>query len=228
MSTSNESAGETKAGRRRSPGRPSILSRKQVVDGVLSMLDEEHQQDLSIRSIARHLGTGKTTLYNYFDSMDAIRDAVMETLVERLPALDPARAEPLRQQLVQLVMSLYDLSKNHYAIVAQAGMTPGNRAALKLFNSALEALVWAGVDLERAAITLRMLRDFAVASSPIHWGLAGGVRVLTDEDLAIWEPDEASALRALVQSPLLDKPFRESVQSAIEIAIDRMLPELSA
>ena len=75
----------------RGRGRRDPLSRRQIVTVALSIADEEGLEAVSMRRIAKELGTGAMSLYHYFDSRDELLELMGDTvasemLVPNLPA----------------------------------------------------------------------------------------------------------------------------------------------
>jgi AcrR family transcriptional regulator len=75
----------------RARGRGAALSLAQIADVALAIADSEGLDAVSIRRIARELGSGAMSLYHYFDSRDELLDLMSdrvaaEMLVPELPA----------------------------------------------------------------------------------------------------------------------------------------------
>ena len=75
----------------RGRGRRDPLSRRQIVTVALRIADEEGLEAVSMRRIAKELGTGAMSLYHYFDSRDELFELMGDTvaaemLVPQLPA----------------------------------------------------------------------------------------------------------------------------------------------
>jgi AcrR family transcriptional regulator len=75
----------------RARGRGAALSLDQIADVALAIADAEGLEAVSIRRIARELGSGAMSLYHYFDSRDELLDLMAdsvaaEMLVRDLPA----------------------------------------------------------------------------------------------------------------------------------------------
>ncbi len=74
----------------RGRGRRDPLSRRQIVHVALRIADEEGLEAVSMRRIAKELGTGAMSLYHYFDSRDELFELMgdsvaAEMLVPDLP-----------------------------------------------------------------------------------------------------------------------------------------------
>lgn len=63
---------------RRSVGRPSRLSREQVVAAALDLLNEQGLDGFSVAKLGRRLNASGMSLYTYFSSRDALLEAVAD------------------------------------------------------------------------------------------------------------------------------------------------------
>ncbi len=94
-------------------GRPSTFNRDDIVDGALALLVRDGVEALSLRGLARELGCVLGTINYHFDNLADLEDAVVARLLERLPVLDAARPEPLREQLVALGLAQIEAHGTH-------------------------------------------------------------------------------------------------------------------
>jgi TetR/AcrR family transcriptional regulator, tetracycline repressor protein len=65
------------------PGRRAILEVEQVIDAALAILDADGLEGVSFRRVSADLGVSHMTLYGYFDS----KEALLEALVARTIAV---------------------------------------------------------------------------------------------------------------------------------------------
>jgi AcrR family transcriptional regulator len=71
------------------------LSRRAIAEAALAMVDRDGAGALSLRNLARELGTGTMTLYHYVPSRDAIvRDVIGLLLDEIRPTMAPGASWP--------------------------------------------------------------------------------------------------------------------------------------
>ncbi|WP_181008487.1 TetR/AcrR family transcriptional regulator [Sphingomonas montanisoli] len=66
--------------KRRAPGRPSRLSRNQIIETALTLLEEEGLAAFSLTRLAKRLNTSVMALYTYFPSREATLDAVTDAV----------------------------------------------------------------------------------------------------------------------------------------------------
>src|ERR1700739_4842661 len=77
----------TTGNRRGRPGRRAILDAEQVIDAALAILDADGLEGVSFRRLSADLGVSHMTLYGYFDS----KEALLEALVARTLAVPSIR-----------------------------------------------------------------------------------------------------------------------------------------
>ncbi|WP_336951359.1 TetR/AcrR family transcriptional regulator [Sphingobium aromaticivastans] len=75
---------------RRSVGRPSRLSREQVVAAALDLLSDEELDGFSVAKLGKRLNASAMSLYTYFPSRDALLDAVAD---EAFKSFEPPPAD---------------------------------------------------------------------------------------------------------------------------------------
>lgn len=69
------------------PGRRAILDVERVIDAALTILDSDGLEGVSFRRLSADLGVSHMTLYGYFDS----KEALLEALVARTIAVPSSR-----------------------------------------------------------------------------------------------------------------------------------------
>lgn len=141
-------------------GRPSAYNREDIVDCALQLLARDGVQALTLRGIARELGCVLGTINYHFDNLADLEDAVVARLLERLPVLDPARPEPLREQLVELGLAYIDIHSTHPYVRHAAGPVSVEIGARQLLQerSALQTL---GLSEQAALLCLEVVSGLA-------------------------------------------------------------------
>ena len=83
----------------RGRGRPSRLSHEAIICAALVLLDDMSIDRFSMGMLAKSLGVGVMTLYNYFPSRDALLIAVADEIYSRFdyPAKGPRWQDEIRQ-----------------------------------------------------------------------------------------------------------------------------------
>src|ERR1700739_4744202 len=108
-----QAAGRQRAGR--SGSRPAKRSREGIVDGALTFLDREGWDSLTINALATQLGTKGPSLYNHVDSLEdlrrAVRNRVIDDIITMLNRVGEGRA---RDDAVLVMAGAYRSYAHHH------------------------------------------------------------------------------------------------------------------
>ena len=119
------------------------LSRDRIVDVALAQMKEKGYEAVSMRSIAKELGTGPASLYAHVANKEELDELLIDRVAGEipLPEADPARWEEQLKQTLQDMLALY---RAHPGVArATLGMIPTSDGALR-GAEALMALFRAG------------------------------------------------------------------------------------
>src|SRR5215475_7532389 len=94
MTTSTGSPPKTGRGR---GGRGAGLTREQIVDRAIAVMDAEGTAALTLRRLARELGVEAPALYWHFDDKDALCREVVRTVGDALRVSSSTRGTPRRR-----------------------------------------------------------------------------------------------------------------------------------
>jgi AcrR family transcriptional regulator len=138
------------AGRREDDPEPrERLSADRIVEVALAQMKERGYEAVSMRSVARALGTGAASLYAHVANRDELDTLVLERVASRLevPDPDPERwQEQLREVMVRM-LALYD---EHPGVArASLGMVPMSPRLMRT-TERLAALLRAGAIPDQA------------------------------------------------------------------------------
>lgn len=213
----------SKAGRdAATPGRKPSFRREHVIKAALDLMDREGHQALSMRAIAAELGTGVATLYNYFDSLADLNDALAMSLVCDIPLLQAQDARQARRQLKDMVIHYARVAERHPDFEQMVGPQTYQRI-LQLLDSALRVMVDAGVDIERAGIMWSILQSLgqshAIASRRLRSVRQPEIRKMV-RDL--------DAVSTLAGTGYLEASIDERFSLVLDLVLDRIVPELKA
>ncbi len=86
---------------RRTP-RQRTLTKQAIVDGALAIVDEEGLDALTMRSVAKALGTGPASLYAHVASKDELIEAVVEQVIGELEIDEAPDPERWMEQILQM------------------------------------------------------------------------------------------------------------------------------
>ena len=140
------------------------LTRQQVIDEALDLVDAEGLDALTLRALAGRLGVQAPTLYwhvhNKSELLDSLADAIMDDALATIPALD-SKAEWGEW----LLAALSELRRAMLAHPDGARIVSGARQSLRradFSERGMATLVEHGVDLQRARMTVLVGERFTV------------------------------------------------------------------
>lgn len=97
-------------GKRESARHVGLLSRERIGATALAIVDRDGLEALSARRLAADLGCEAMSLYHHVESMEDVRDLVVDRLFAELPDLD--RTSP-RKALANLARAYLDMADAH-------------------------------------------------------------------------------------------------------------------
>jgi AcrR family transcriptional regulator len=146
-------------GRRRNP-----LSRRQIVDAAVRVLDAEGVEALTVRRLGQELNTGSATLYWHVSGKDELAELVYDQVMGaiELPGPDPGR---WREQMRDLGMQSYRVLLQHNDLVRLSlGRIPVGPNMLRVMEWSLGLLRSAGMPEQVAAYAGDILGRYIDAS----------------------------------------------------------------
>ncbi|MFJ9693714.1 TetR/AcrR family transcriptional regulator C-terminal domain-containing protein [Kitasatospora sp. NPDC101183] len=147
---------------RRGRGERAGLSRQQVLDAALALVDRDGLKGLTMRSLGEHLGVEAMTLYHYVPNKDALLDGLVELVfTAATPAIDGAA--DWRTALRAYATALREGLLRHPAVLPLATSRPAvTPATLDDVEALLRLLDEAGFPLGRALHALNSLAVFVI------------------------------------------------------------------
>lgn len=133
-----------------SPAPRERLSADRIVEVALAQMKERGYDAVSMRSVARELGTGAASLYAHVTNRNELDALVLERVASRLevPDPDPERWQEQLRDVMTRMLRLYD---EHPGVArASLGMVPMSPRLLKIIDR-LAALLRAGGVPDQAA-----------------------------------------------------------------------------
>lgn len=168
--------------RKSAPKRQTAFSRDEIVACALKMLATEKIEALTLRGVARELGCLPGTINYHFENLADLQDAIAASLVERLPVLDAARPQPIKDQLVELSLALIDVISVFPTIRNSLGPISYEIAARQLQQYWL-TMQGLGLSEDEAVLFMDMLQAFARSrGSQMHRLRTGGEAALRMEE----------------------------------------------
>ena len=88
------------------PGRRALLDVEHVIDVALAILDADGLEAVSFRRLSADLGVSHMTLYGYFDSKDALLEALVARTIA-VPSIRGAASAPWDEVLFDAIQDLH-------------------------------------------------------------------------------------------------------------------------
>jgi AcrR family transcriptional regulator len=146
------------------------LTRQQVVEEALRLIDEEGLEACSMRRLGARLGVEAMSLYNHVAHKRALLDAVVESLVLQTPLPDRAEVTP-REELWIFARSMREGMRAHPRalplIAASPLRTPG---ALLILDRLLDTIHRAGVTGVQSIYALQVIVGYVIGHTLIQTG----------------------------------------------------------
>ncbi|MGW0881195.1 TetR/AcrR family transcriptional regulator C-terminal domain-containing protein [Streptomyces sp. NPDC002671] len=151
-----------KPGARRGRGERAGLSRQQILDAALDLVDRKGLKALTMRSLGQQLDVEAMTLYHYVPNKDALLDGLVEQVFRAAaPAMDGAA--DWQEALREYAKALREGLLRHPAILPLAASRPAvTQATLDDIEACLRMLTDNGFPLGRALHALNALSVFAI------------------------------------------------------------------
>ena len=143
-----------------------------VVDAAIRLIEEDGVHALSMQSLAKRLGTGSATLYNYVGSRDELIDLVLGRALSDLPAIPRFTREDWPEQLVDYLVANFREGIARPAVLQLWHQRPSiHVGAATRTQQELGLLESLGFTPERAAEVFRILATQLVG----HIGIAAAL-----------------------------------------------------
>lgn len=204
------------------PGRKPMFRKEQVVRVALDLVERKGHEALSMRAIAAELGTGVATLYNYFGSLAELNDELASVLLDEIPLVDASGAQETRRQIKETVITYANVVARHPNFLQMVGPLADQRI-MRIFDASMQAMLDAGVDIERAAISWSVMNGLA----EYHAASSHRVDRVRQRDIRT-RFKELGALQAVARTGVFKFSHDEWFHRTLDLTIDRMLPELRA
>ena len=146
------------------------LTRQQVLDEALRLIDEEGLEACSMRKLGARLGVEAMSLYNHVENKRALLDGVVELLVLRTPLPDRAEVTP-REELWIFARSMRAGLLAHPRVLpliaASPLRTPG---ALLILDRLLDTIHRAGVAGVKSIYALQVIVGYVIGHTLVQTG----------------------------------------------------------
>lgn len=112
-------------------GRAAVLSREQVIQGVISVLYNEGEDGLTMRAVAAMLSCGTAALYHHIKSKDEMLVAATDAVIGE--ALAGVRSDSF-DAIRAIAAEVFDTVEEHPWVGTQLSRAPWTGATLQIFE----------------------------------------------------------------------------------------------
>lgn len=143
---------------RRGRGRPRLLTASDVAAAGLRVLDQAGLDGLTIAAVADDLGVSSATPYSYFDSKEALLNAVADLVIGEIPAPSPGGG---LQRAREFLRSMHVALLEHPAVPRMlADRTVTGAGAVRSQEILLCTLADAGLADAECVVAYRVLLSY--------------------------------------------------------------------
>ncbi|MEV2214960.1 TetR/AcrR family transcriptional regulator [Streptomyces sp. NPDC050997] len=180
---------------RRPQRRNQVLSREQIIDTAIELLDAGGEGALTSRALTERLATGSGAIYYHVGSRGELLDTVTETVVTAALAARPTGAEATPGDEIRVVaLALFDAIAEHpwlaTRLILQVVRNPVGPVTVGIFER---------IGRQVEALGVPQGSWFDAASTLVHYILgAVSQNAHIDGDSSAVEPDRAEFLDASV------------------------------
>jgi len=188
--------------RARPPARP-VLSQEAIVGAAIEVLDRQGVDGLSMRSVAKQLGTGAASLYVHVSNKDELLELIFDELVSRVPIPEPDPAR-WQEQLREMAVALRnELRTNSQVALAGLGRIPTSMKSLIAAEGMLGLLKAGGLSNRVIGLAADLLALYIIAG--VFEDSLYERRGFTDENMAHYAQEIQTFYAALPpeQFPLM-------------------------
>jgi len=210
----------TRAVKSHAATRAGTLTREDVVDAALRLVERDGAGGLTMRRLAQELGTAVTAIYWHVGNRDALLELLVDRLLEEMGDVHAEGPDP-RSRIAGLARELRArlLARPHLVALAdQRGLTPD---MFQPVQAALAGeLAAMGITGHRAGQVIQMLQCHVVASVVLARAVDRS-RAREGTDPRVWEGrlSDPELVEALAAAPDLDGAFT----FGLDALLDRIL-----
>lgn len=147
------------------------LSRSRIVDVALAQMAEDGYDAVSMRSVARELGTGPASLYAHVANKDALDQLVLDRIASQLTVPDPD-GDRWQEQARAMLRDMLALYRAHPGSARAAVATiPTMEGGLRVADGVMAVLLAGGIHPQAAAwfVDLAALYVSAIGAEESIW-----------------------------------------------------------
>lgn len=200
--------------------RDQPVTREEVVDTALRLVEENDIAALTMRRLAAELGTAVTAIYWHVGNRDALIDLLLERLVADMGTVRLTGRTP-RSRITSLLRQWRERLWERPHLIALAHERGQTAAMFQPMQAALaQELAAVGLSGERAALAVRVLQVHVVSSVVLARTAARGPVTNPTDPLAWPDAPDPDLVSALATPMDYDEMFR----FGLDALLDRLLP----
>ena len=206
-------------------GRPRKLTAEGILEAAIEIIDTEGTDKLSMRSLAKHLEVQANAIYTHYDNLQAVEEAVVDRLLNKIPTPDASRGPPLRDQLIDHFAALRAALVLHPRVTTFDVGSPAWISNARHIDRTLEQLVAQGIDIAVAHVAYTALSGVTLMSA----AQANAYRhadVTSDQRkaLAALKHIQANHVMQMMSLPSMHLPVEQRFRQLVGNLIDLLLP----
>lgn len=142
----------------------SILSRKLIVDKALDIINESGREALTLRRLARDLGVNPNSLYNHFNNLDDICDAIVKRIIGGM-VTPMKKFDDWREYMTAAAMEFYEVILAHPNAIHLVAMRRDQHFIMPAYENSISLLTTQGIAPEVAFIVGEQLEALAIGAA---------------------------------------------------------------
>jgi len=203
--------------------RDQPVTREEVVDTALRLVEEYDVAALTMRRLAAELGTAVTSIYWHVGNRDALIDLLVERLIADMGTVRLAGRTP-RARITSLLRQWRHRLWERPHLIGLAHERGQTAVMFQPMQAALaQELAVVGLHGEPAAFAVRMLQVHVVSSIVLARAAERGP-VTNPTDPQAWPDAPDEDLVSAIAAPL---DYEEMFRFGLEALLDRLLPKES-
>jgi TetR/AcrR family transcriptional regulator, tetracycline repressor protein len=201
--------------------RAQPVTRDEVVEAALRLVEEHDVAALTMRRLAAELGTAVTSIYWHVGNRDALIDLLVERLIRDMGTVTLS-GRTARARVTSLLRQWRERLWERPHLIGLAHERGQTAAMFQPMQAALaRELAGVGVRGERAAQAVRVLQVHVV-SSVVLARAAGRGPLTNPTDPRAWTDAPDAELVAALAAPL---DYEEAFRFGLEALLDQLLPD---
>ncbi|MHB1137021.1 MAG: TetR/AcrR family transcriptional regulator C-terminal domain-containing protein [Coriobacteriia bacterium] len=198
------------------------LTREQIVEAAIRLVDREGLDALSMRGLATELGVGTMTVYYHVDDKSALYDLILDAVMSDVDASADDPTKTPRERISGMARAFRRALLAHpSATPIAAGRSMRTAVQLRPVEAMLGVLLDAGMEPAGALRTVNVIGQFVIGTAAMHAShlTESGYHedqiqidpaefpnlMATMDEPGDWDADFEAGLQALVQGLVPDR-----------------------